>query len=145
MLESEFRDAGLDPLQQRALVDAKLDDGIELDVLLLEQLIERFGLRHGARKAVEDESVRRVRLIEPVRNDPDHDLVRHQAAGGHDVLGLDADRRLRRHRGAQHFPGRELNDVVAVNQPLGLGSLARPWRPEKNQSHEYTPPGSVSD
>ena len=46
-------------------------------MLLLEQFIERFGLRHGARKTVEDEPVRRVRLIEPIGNDPDHDLVRH--------------------------------------------------------------------
>jgi len=68
-----------------------------------------------------------------------------QAARGHDVLGLDADRRLRRHRGAQHIAGGELNDAVALNQPLGLRSLARPRRPEKNQSHEKSPPGSVSD
>jgi hypothetical protein len=29
-----------------------------------------------------------------------------------------------------------LDNAVALNQPLGLGSLARPGRPEQNQSHE---------
>ena len=45
-------------------------------------------------------------------------------------------------RGAQHLAGRELNDAVAVNQPLRLRSLARPRRPEKNQSHAYSPPAA---
>jgi hypothetical protein len=34
---------------------------------------------------------------------------------------------------------------VPLNQPLGLRSLARSGRPEKNQSHPCSPPGSVSD
>src|SRR3979409_375516 len=78
-------------------------------------------------------------------DDPDYDVVRHQAAARHDVLGLEADRRLRRHGGAQHLTGRELGNAVTLNQPLRLRPLARPRRPEKNQSHAYSPPGSVSD
>ena len=46
-------------------------------------------------------------------------------------LALQADRRLRRHRRAQHVAGRELDDAVALNQPLRLGSLARPRRPRR--------------
>src|SRR5882757_9479186 len=82
-------------LQQRAFVDAKLDHGIEFHFLLLQELIQRFRLRHRAWKAVEDKALGRIRLIQPVGNDSNHDVVRHQAAAGHDVLGLEADRRLR--------------------------------------------------
>ncbi len=132
------------PLRQhlRGVVDAhlKLDHGIELHVLLLQKIVQRLGLRYRARKTVEDKTLRHVGLIQSVGNDPDHDLVRHQPAAGHDVLGLEADRRLRGHRGAQHFTGRELNDTVPLNQPLRLRSLARPRRPEKNQSHPFRPP-----
>ena len=123
----------------------KFDHGIEPDVLLLQEFVERLGLRHRARKTVEDETVLHIGLVEAVGDDPDHDLVRHQAAAGHDVLGLEADRGLRRHRRAQHFAGRELNDAVSVNQPLRLRPLARARRPQKNQSHLSSPPGSVSD
>ncbi len=114
-------------------------------MLLLQQLVEGFGLPHRARKTVEDKALLRVRLIETVGNDSDDDVVRHQAAAGHDVPGPEADRRLRRHRGAQHFAGRELGNAVALDQPLRLRSLARPRRSKKNQSHPYSPPGSVSD
>src|SRR6202035_3819970 len=89
---AHFRDPGLDPLQQRALVDPKLDHGVEPHVLLLQEIVQRLRLRHRARKAVEDEAPGRIRLIQPIGNDSDHDLVRHQAAGGHDVLGLQPDR-----------------------------------------------------
>ena len=114
-------------------------------MLGLQEPIQRLRLRHRARKTVEDKAFLRVRLIQPIGNDPDHDVVRHQAAAGHDVPGLEADRRLRRHRGAQQFAGRELDNAVALDQPLRLRSLARPRRPKKNQSHPYSPPGSVSD
>ena len=51
----------------------------------------------------------------------------------------------RRHRGAQHLAGRELDDAVLVNQPLRLGPLARARRPQKDQSHDVSPPGLVSE
>src|SRR5947209_16501886 len=38
-------DAGLDTAEQRALVDAQFDHGVELDVLLLQELVERRRLR----------------------------------------------------------------------------------------------------
>ena len=38
-----------------------------------------------------------------------------------------------------------LTQFRATTQPLGLGPLARPGRPEKNKSHPNSPPGPVSD
>src|SRR5207253_2241645 len=69
-------DARLDAVQKRALIDAQFDHGVELDVLLLQELIERGRLRHRARKAIEDETVLHVGLVETVGDDSDHDLIR---------------------------------------------------------------------
>ena len=57
-----------------------------------QQLVQRGRLRHGAREAVEQEAVAGVRLGEPVPDHVDGDLVRHQLAGVHVPLGLDAQR-----------------------------------------------------
>ena len=48
-------------------------------------------------------------------------------------------------RRAQHLAGRELDDAVLLNQPLRLGPLARARRTQKDQSHDYSPPGLVSE
>ena len=55
-----------------------------------EQLVQRGGLRHGAREAVEQEAVGGVGLGQPVADHVDGDLVRHELAGVHVPLGLDA-------------------------------------------------------
>ena len=54
------------------------------------------------------------------------------AARGHDVLGLQPDRRAGRDRGAQHVAGGELHDAMTFDQSMRLRSLAGPGRPEKN-------------
>ena len=113
--------------------------GIELATAAPQHGVERLGLAQCARETIEDKTLVRVRLVQPVGNDADDDIVRHQPAAGHDILGLEADRRLRRHRGAQHLSGGELNDAVPMNQSLRLRSLARPRRPEKDQSHLRRP------
>jgi hypothetical protein len=110
-------------------------------VFLLQEFVERGRLRHRARKAVENESILHVGLVEAVGNDPDHDLIRHQRAAGHDVPGLQADRRLGGDRRTQHLAGRKLDDAVLLDQPLRLGPLARARRTQKDQSHDYSPPG----
>lgn len=114
-------------------------------MLLLQEVIQRLGLRHGARKAIENETVLHVRLVETIGNDADHDLIRHQPAAGHDVLGLEADRCLRGHRRPQHFSGRELDDAMLLDQPLRLRSLARARRPRESISWLFAPRRSVSE
>ena len=42
--------------------------------------VQRLGLRHGAREAVEDEAVGAVGLVDPLGHDPVDDLVGDQLA-----------------------------------------------------------------
>ena len=67
-----------------------------------------------------------VGLVDAVGDDRDHDLVGHQLAARHDVLGLEADRRAGRHRRAQHVAGRELHDAVLGNELLAPACPCRP-------------------
>ena len=74
-----------------------------------------------------------VRLLEPVGDDADDDLVGDELARIHHRLGLHADRRAGRHRGAQHVAGRELRNAVLRDDARGLSALARPRRPQEDQ------------
>ena len=62
-----------------------------------------------------------------------------RAAGFHDRLGLEADRRARRDRGAQHVAGRELRNAVLLDQPRRLRPFAGARRPEQYQPHLFLP------
>ena len=92
--------------------------------LLGEQLIERLRLRDRARKAVENEALLDVGFLQAVVDDRDHDLVRDEVAARHDVFGLQADRRFRLHRRAQHVAGRETGNAVPLDQAIALRALA---------------------
>ena len=132
-------DALFDAREQRALVDTQFDHSVELELLLLQESVERFRLRHSAREAVENESVPRVVLLDPVGNDAHHHLVGDQPAACHDVFRDQTRRGLGGDSSAQHVSGGELNDTVVLNQSLCLCSLARPRRPEKDKSHLRRP------
>lgn len=79
-----------DSPHQRVLIDLKLDDGVELQLLLVEHGLQRLGLGDRAREPVENEALRGIRLRDPVADDADDDLVRDEAAGFHHRLGLEA-------------------------------------------------------
>jgi len=53
-----------DALDQRGVVDFQLDHRVEPHFLARQQLVERLGLRDGARKAVEDEAAGAIRLLD---------------------------------------------------------------------------------
>ena len=79
-----------------------------------EHRVERLGLRHRARKAVEDEPARSVRLSQPLLDDADHDVVGHQQPGVHPLLrAVEPERRPVLHRLAQDLAGRDLRDAEA--------------------------------
>ena len=90
-------------------------------------------------KAVEDEALARIGLVDALGDDADDDLVGHQGAARHDVLRLAADRRSRLDRRAQHVAGGELNNAVFGDETLRLRALARPRRAEQDQSHRRRP------
>ncbi|PAV70292.1 hypothetical protein WR25_11086 [Diploscapter pachys] len=126
--------AALDALDQRSLVDLQLDDMIERHATRFEQRIERSSLRRGARIAVEDRAPADA-LVQPLADQRRDDIVRHQFARIHHRLRLQPDGRARLHRSAQHVAGRQLHHAARGHQPLRLGALARPRRPEKDDVH----------
>ncbi|KQR82947.1 hypothetical protein ASF98_02845 [Arthrobacter sp. Leaf337] len=52
------------------------------------------------------------------------DAVRHEIAGIHVLLGLDAQRRLTLDVGAEDIAGGDRNDAEALGDPICLRSLA---------------------
>ena len=61
---------------------------VDLAAELAEELVERLGLRHRAREAVEDEAADRVAAREPVADQADHQLVGDEVAAVVDRLEL---------------------------------------------------------
>ena len=81
--------AAADALDEHLVWHLELEDGVDLaDALRDEHLVERHGLRGGAREAVEDEAVGALGRLDVVLDDAHHDVVRHEAARLHDRLGL---------------------------------------------------------
>ena len=101
----------------------------------LQHLVQGSSLRQGAREAVQDHAVLAVGLLDALGDDTDDDLVGHQLALLHDRLGLDADLGAGLHGRAQHLARGELNQPPAGRELLGLGSLARPRRPQQDHNH----------
>ena len=97
--------------RQRRLVDLQLDDGVELLALLGQHPVKRLGLRHGARKTVEDETLAAIRLVDPVRHDLVDDLVGNQFARIHHRLGALAD------LGAVGTAARSMSPVESCGMP----------------------------
>src|SRR5947209_5867945 len=60
------REAPGDAVDQRGFIDLDQDHMVERLTALGEHRIKRLGLRHGARKTVEDEAAGAVRLADPV-------------------------------------------------------------------------------
>ena len=69
------RETAGNPLDQRLLVDLHQDHVVEVAVGGFQHAVERLGLRHGAREAVEDEAVRGIRFGDSRRQHLDDDVV----------------------------------------------------------------------
>ena len=88
-------------------------------------VVQGFGLRDGAREAVEDEPRSAIGLVEPFADHGDDQVVGHELAGLHDSLGLAAEHGSRAHRRAQHVAARNLRDAEVLGEKPGLGAFAR--------------------
>ncbi len=100
---------------------------------LRELLVERFGLRHRAREAVEDEPVPRVLLPEALGRHRHDQVVGHELAGVHVLLGLLAELGPLLHVRPQHVAGGDVGQLEVRTQAVGLRSLARAGRAEQDQ------------
>src|SRR4029079_2356837 len=94
---------------------------------------------YGAGKAIQDEALAGVRLVDPLGNHPSDDVVGHQLPGIHDFLGGLAQFRTRGDRGPQHVAGGELHQATLRLEPLRLGTLPGAGRPEQNEVHPRRP------
>ena len=101
----------------------------------LEGDVERLDLRDRARVAVEDEAARRVALGQAVGHHVVDQLVGHELAGAHEVLGLTPQRRPFPDRSAQDVAGREQRDPLGVREQAALRPLAHAGRAEQHE-HE---------
>src|SRR6516162_205674 len=132
-------DSFLDAFEQRALVHLELDDGVEVEALLLEHAIERVRLRHRARKTVEDKALARIGLVDARGDDRHHHVIGHEFAARHHLPGTHADRRAGLGRGAQHLAGRKLHQTMLGDEPLRLRAFPGPRRAEQYQPHLRRP------
>ena len=129
-------------LRVRELIDREYM--VELLIVLGEHCIERLGLRHGARKAVENKPPLSsmgggIRGGDPIGDHLDDDVVRNELARLHDRLDLLAERAARRDRPAQHVAGGELNQPVLLFEALCLRALACAGGSEQDQVHQRRP------
>ena len=69
-----------DPLDQHVVIDPELDDAVDAGAAFVQHFVERLGLRHGAGKAVQDEAVTAVFLLDTLPQHGDDHLIGHQPA-----------------------------------------------------------------
>ena len=98
-------------------------------------ILHGIGLRNGAGEAVEHVTVLAIGLLEAILDQTDDDVVANQAAGIHDLLGLQAQRGAGLDGGAQHVAGGNLRNAEFFLDEVGLGALAGAGGAQQNQSH----------
>ena len=94
--------------------------------------VERLGLRHRAREAVEHEA---VLVREALPDEADHEVVGHQIAALEDRAARAPELRPVGDGFAQDVAGRDVRDVVGSGDALRLRALAGPLRAEDEDAH----------
>ena len=113
-----------DALHEFLLGNIHVDHQIHLEAHLVEHLIEGFGLRDGAGKAVEDISIVAAVLAHIPLYNINNQLVGNQATLGDALLHALAEFRLAADLRADYFARRDVVDPVVLLQFCGLGSFA---------------------
>ncbi len=75
--------------------------------------------------------------MKPLLDDADDDLVRHQGALVHVLLGLRPHGCTRLDRRAEHVAGGDLHDAVLFGEALGLRAFARGRGTKQDEIHDY--------
>jgi hypothetical protein len=106
-----------------------------VEAAIAQHLEQGLGLGRGAGEAVEDEAGGLdVVGLQPLPDDGDGHLVADQTAGLHDRADLATELGAGRHRGPEHVPGAQVDDVVGIDDAGALGALAGPLAPEDHQA-----------
>ena len=90
-----------------------------------QHLVERLGLGHGAREAVEDDAGRGVLPGQAVIDHGHHDVIRHEGAGIHVLPDLLGQWRVALAHGPEELAGGNVGQAQGLGETLGLGALAR--------------------
>jgi hypothetical protein len=139
-------EAASDAGNKKLVGDLELDGVLQRLRLALEHAVELDGLGNGARETVEDEARRHVStaascllfrnpsndvpvlallvVVQLVLDHANHDLVRHQLALVHNLLGLATELGLSGDLRAQHVAGGQVASAVLLLDLRGLGTLA---------------------
>src|SRR5215204_1197630 len=125
--------APAEPAQDLLLRDVDQDDRRDLPPQLGHPRVEGLGLGDGAREAVEDEAVGGLLTLDSLGDHPDGHLVRDQVSAVHVLPRPLADLGPVLDRSAQDVSGCVVGQPEVLLQPLPLGPLAAPGRPEEDQ------------
>ena len=104
-------------------------------------LVERLGLSERAGKSIKDESIRGIRLLEPLDDHRDDQVVRNQITVVHVLLGLLAELGPLADRLPEHVSRGYVRKTEVTHQAASLRTLPRPRWPEQDQvqlGHEAT-------
>src|SRR5690606_10138861 len=127
------------PLDHGVLGDDEAQHRVQLLVDAGQDLLQRLGLVDRARVTVEDEAVGGVRLADARLDHAVGHIARHQVAGVHVLLRLEAQRGLLADVGTEEVPGGDVRDAQLFRQEDGLGAFAGTGRTEQYNSHLRNP------
>ena len=102
-----------------------------------ENPVEDFRLRNRPRKAIKHETAARIRLLDPLLDQADNDLVGHQSSARHELGSLSAELGSGLARGTEHVAGGDLRHTKLGAETLCLGALTGAWRTDENYVHGY--------
>src|SRR5664279_5485330 len=117
------------------MVDVELQHDVERIADVGQHAVELVPLGDIARKPVEQKALYCIFFGEAGAHHGVGDVVRHQIAGVHELLGLPAKLRVAGHVSSKDIAGRDFRDVEVDGDEFRLGALTRSWRPHEDESH----------
>ena len=127
------------PGNQLVVRHLDVQHGVDLTAKRDHHLVERDGLLHRSREAIEHDASLRAGLADALPEHRDRDGVRHQRSASHVLAGLKAKRRLPLELVAEQVAGGDVRQAELATQVVSLRPFARSGRPEENQVHAATP------
>ena len=97
-----------------------------------QEQIQGFGLRHRPRKAVQNGALHAVRVLHPLPDHRDRDIIGHQLPALHVTLGEDPQVRLAGKMLPEKVAGGDVRQAQLLTEHFRLGSFARTGRAEQD-------------
>ena len=105
------------------IIHRDLDNVVDNNALIF----QGFRLGNGAGKTVQQKTVFAVRLLNPLLNQRNNNIVRYQTTGCHNLFNLFAKLGLGLDRCPKHVTGGNLGNTEAFSNELGLSPLSGAW------------------